>query len=182
MLKKTLPAWQQVLLTALNNVPKAKDGRDAWQKLNENEQAAVMGFLGEHCGHDPEQVQAMLDETAGMVKPRSKRMLILTGAVIATIAVIWILIVLVNMYSDQATHAIHVGIWLFNSISVIINAKGDRMLLLWSEHEDNEDSTRAALEDMHRAQTGTVWAAVRKWWLFTCLILLVLWLVAWFMR
>ena len=48
MAKKTVPAWQQVLLVALNNVPGAKNGRDAREKLNDGEKAAVMDFLTEH--------------------------------------------------------------------------------------------------------------------------------------
>ena len=48
MAKRMVPAWQQVLLVALNNVRKAKNGRDAWDKLNDGEKAAVMDFLTEH--------------------------------------------------------------------------------------------------------------------------------------
>ena len=48
MKRKNLPAWQQVLLVVLESVPKAKNGQDAWDKLNDGEKAAVMDFLTEH--------------------------------------------------------------------------------------------------------------------------------------
>ena len=102
MRKKDLPAWQQVVLTALENVPKAKDGHDAWQKLNPEEQSAVMGFLGEHCGHDPEKAQAMLEETAGMVKP-GKRFAWLWALLVIMVAVagaIWVFCMLEERFGD----------------------------------------------------------------------------------
>lgn len=180
MPKKTLPAWQQVLLTALNNVPKAEDGHDAWQKLNEDEQAAVMGYLGEHCGHDPEQAQAMLDETAGMVKARSEKWIIAFGVVLAVVVASLALITILEQYFESATRALHVFTWLVFSVSALINAKRDRMVRLWSEHENSAESTRSALESMYQTQTGTVWAVVRKVWLLACLLLLVLWSVSLF--
>lgn len=65
MKRKNLPAWQQVLLVALRNVPEAENGHDAWAKLNEEEQAAVMAYLTEHCG---DEAQAKLEETCSMMK------------------------------------------------------------------------------------------------------------------
>ena len=46
MKRKRLPAWQQVLLVVLGNVPGAKGGHDAWEQLNGEEKAAVMEFSG----------------------------------------------------------------------------------------------------------------------------------------
>ena len=61
---KKIPEWQQVLLVALNNVPHRQDGHDAWNRLNEEEQAAVRIFLIEHCGEEA----AALEETCGQIK------------------------------------------------------------------------------------------------------------------
>lgn len=180
MARKDLPAWQQVVLTALNNVPEAEDGHDAWQKLNAEEQAAVMGFLGEHCGHASEQAKAMLAETAGMVKSRSEKWLITFGVVLAVIVASLAMITILEQYFENVTRALHMFTWFMFSISAIINAKRDRMMRLWSQRKENAESIRAALESMYQTQTGTVWAAVRKWWLFACLLLLVLWSVSLF--
>ena len=66
-MKKSLPGWQQVLRVALENVPKAKNGQDAWNGLNADEKTAVMAFLAEHCGED--RAQSALEETIPLARP-----------------------------------------------------------------------------------------------------------------
>lgn len=65
MAKKNTPAWQQVVQIALDNVPGRDNGRDAWNKLNDEEKAAVMDFLRVHCGED---APAKLEEICGKIK------------------------------------------------------------------------------------------------------------------
>ena len=50
MERKNPPAWQQVVLTVLNSMHRVKNGHDAWDKLKDEEKAAVMAFLNGHCG------------------------------------------------------------------------------------------------------------------------------------
>lgn len=151
MAKKALPAWQQVLLTALNNVPKAKDGHNAWQKLNENEQAAVMSYLGEHCGHDPEQAQAMLDETAGMVKAhkRGAWLLVVLVVLIITAAAIWAYWALEKHFGDLNGYAI-ILLCLSRLVQEWNVTPTPRMVQAWSEHLANRDGTASALKEMER--------------------------------
>ena len=52
MKRKNLPAWQQVVQVALNGMCGVKNGHEAWDKLKDEERAAVMDFLAEYCGEN----------------------------------------------------------------------------------------------------------------------------------
>lgn len=151
MPKKNLPAWQQVVLTALNNVPKAADGHDAWQKLNAEEQAAVMGFLGEHCGHDPEKAQAMLEETAGMVKARKRGawIWVLILLLIITATAVWVYWELEKHLGDLSDY-----IMMLLCLSRLEQAWNVtptlRMVRVWTERTENRSGTASALKEMER--------------------------------
>ena len=66
MERKNTPAWQQVVLTVLNSMHRVKNGHDAWDKLKDEEKAAVMAFLTEHCG---EKAEAALEDTCAQARP-----------------------------------------------------------------------------------------------------------------
>ena len=90
MAKEIMPAWQQVLLIALNNVPKAKTGHEAWEKLNAEEQSAVMDFLAEHCG---EKAQAALEDACGKIQRPVWWRWPLCGLLWVAVAVAWLALV-----------------------------------------------------------------------------------------
>ena len=66
MKRKRLPAWQQVLLVVLNGMCGVKNGHEAWDKLKDEERAAVMDFLAEYCG---ENASSALADTCAIAKP-----------------------------------------------------------------------------------------------------------------
>ena len=145
MARKNLPAWQQVVLTALNNVPKAEDGHDAWQKLNAEEQSAVMGFLNAHCG---EETQTKLEESCGMVKSQAWRW----GEVIAyllMLAVVMAGCVYIEMRLDKNHSMVF---WTFYSLNRVIDdiagARRTAMREIWNQREQTQWGVSIALENM----------------------------------
>jgi len=149
MKRKNLPAWQQVLLVALESVPKAKDGRDAWDKLNEEEKAAVMDFLAEHCGED--KAQDALEETCGKVKHgrgwQTTWGVLIGFGILAVIcaALVWL---------GEQNNMFFAYLWIVMSLIHMIQAwNGDRhgrMQTIWLEHVDSLYGTTLALQDMYR--------------------------------
>ncbi|MBQ2928688.1 MAG: hypothetical protein IJD99_00570 [Clostridia bacterium] len=145
MRRKNLPAWQQVVLAALENVPKAKDGHDAWDGLNPEEQAGVMDFLNAHCG---EEAQAKLEESCGMVKSQAWRW----GEVIAyllMLAVVMAGFVYVEMRLDKNHSMIF---WTFYSLNRVIDdvagARRTAMREIWNQREQTQEGVSIALENM----------------------------------
>lgn len=150
MAKETMPPWQQVILTALRYVPKAKDGHDAWQKLNPEEQAAMMDYLGEHSGHDLEQAQKMLDGTVVMVKSRKRVWLwVLIFVLIAAATALWVCWLFEKHVGDLSDYAI-----ILLCLSRLEQAWNvtpyRRMAQVWTEHLSNRDGTTSALKEMER--------------------------------
>ena len=145
---RKLPAWQQVLLVALNNVPGAKNGRDAWDKLNDGEKAAVMDFLTEHCG---DEAQAKLEETTAMIGSGKRYawlwvllvMLVITALLIGGYWVLeqrvgdlkgWVIILLCVSRLEQA--------WNVSPVQ--------RMAEIWGERTSTHAGTASALKEMHQ--------------------------------
>lgn len=151
MAKKTYPAWQEVLLLALRCVPKAKDGDDAWSRLNEEEQAGVMVFLGEHCDGDPNRAKAMLEETIALYKRTGWKawlglVLVVMVMVAAVVAYIWL--------KESKGFDIHGYIM---ALLCALNLRrewyalpGSKIAEIWREHVDTRYGTNLALQDMYR--------------------------------
>ena len=180
MSRKSLPAWQQVVLTALENVPKAKNGRDAWEKLIPEEQAAVMDFLTEHCGED--KAQSALEESCAMVKHgRGWKM---------TWGICWAVLIMavsvgVALWLNKYVEGVHRYLWVVLCLHHTIRAwVGDRqgaMLIIWREHISTQNGTAIALQDMHRTLGLPSEVLRNKKDLIFWAILLILWigLIVW---
>ena len=154
MAKDIRPAWQQVLLVALNNVPKGKDGRAAWDKLNAEEQSAVMQFLGDQCGHDPKKAQGMLAETTGMLKPGKRRawLWVLLAIVIGTAVAIWGIHMLGERFGDL--HGYVTILLCLSRLEQAWNVTPVRhMVQVWMERTSNYAGTVSALNEMYRIVT-----------------------------
>ncbi len=174
MKRKNLPAWQQVLLVALNNVPKAKNGRDAWNKLNDGEKAAVTDFLAEHCG---EEAQAKLEETCGKIKHgrgwKTTLGLLIVLAILAVFvgAMLWL---------DKYVEGVHRYLWVVVCLRHMIRAwNGDRqgnMQIIWWERVNTQHGTSIALRDMHRTLELSSEVLRNKKDLIFWAILMILWI------
>lgn len=174
MAKKNTPAWQQVVLTVLNGMYSVKDGHDAWNKLNDEEKAAVMDFLTEHCG---ENAQAALDEICAMARPSRLseglgNFLGLVGAVaiyliyrqasdwlssikwLEPLQWLWILLLF--------------GLYIF---SIFSDDRPSRMRELWRDRENCNGGPKAALNGMYRVTQMSRWQAMDKGMLMLRLIL-----------
>ena len=151
MAKKSLPAWQQVLLTALRNVPKAKDGHDAWRKLSAEEQVAVMDFLAEQCGSDPEKALTLLEESVAMIKPgrRGAWLWYLLGLLIIMAIVLWAFWELEKHFGDL--HGYVVMLLCLSRLEQAWNVTPTyRMVQVWTERISSRAGTASALKEMHR--------------------------------
>lgn len=176
MAKKSLPAWQQVL----RNVPEAKNGRDAWEKLNEEEQSAVMDFLTEHCGED--KAQSALEESCAMVKHGRGWQ--------TTWGICWALLIMaiyvgVALWLDKYVDDVHRYLWVVVCLHHTIRAwKGNpqgTMQIIWREHVNTHYGTAIALQDMHRTLGQPSEVLRNKKDLIFWAILMILWiaLIVW---
>ena len=170
MAKKTVPAWQQVLLVALNNVPGAKNGRDAWDKLNDGEKAAVMDFLTEHCG---DEAQAKLEETCGQVKQgKGWRTTVGLLIVLAILAVaLWAMLWLEKYVED-----VHQYLWLvlcpLNMYTAWQGNLAGKAQQIWKERAETDQGTVLALKVMYQIYTAPRKERMNK-------VMFGLWLVMW---
>lgn len=145
MAKKIYPSWQEVLLTALRSIPKAKDGNEAWSRLNEEEQAGVMAFLEEHSEGDPDRAKTMLEETLALYKRTGwQAWLGLALAVIYVAGGIWL-----EEHTEYYLHG-HVMALLcaLNLRREWCALPGAKMAQIWREHVDTRYGTILALHDM----------------------------------
>lgn len=151
MAKKTYPAWQEVLLTALRCVPKPKDGHDAWSRLNEEEQAGVMVFLGEHCDGDPDRAKAMLEETIALHKRTDwKDWLKLAFGVMVMVAAVVAYIWLKESKGFDIHGYVMALLCALNLRREWCALPGYKMTEIWREHVDTCYGTNLALQDMYR--------------------------------
>lgn len=151
MAKKTYPAWQEVLLMALRCVPKARDGHDAWSRLNEEEQAGVMAFLEEHCDQDPDRAKTMLEETLVLYKRTGWKawLGLVIGLVLAVICVaggIWL-----DEHTEYYLHGHAMALLCaLNLRREWCALPGAKMAQIWREHVDTRYGTILALHDMQQ--------------------------------
>ena len=170
MAKKTVPAWQQVLLVALNNVPGAKNGRDAWNRLNDGEKAAVMDFLTEHCG---DEAQAKLDETCGQVKQgKGWRTTVSLLIVLAMLAVaLWAMLWLEKYVED-----VHRYLWIvlcpLNMLTAWQGNPAGEAQQVWKERAETDKGTALALKGMYQIYTTPRKERMNK-------VMFGVWLVMW---
>lgn len=149
MAKKNLPAWQRVLLVALNNVPEAKDGHDAWEKLNGEEQAAVLEYLAEHCGAD---ARAKLDEACE--KPRYLRGWRKYLAFLGSLALVAGFTALLYWLEEKLELRIQVyllTILIMGNLRQAWNPPPDwELQTIWRKRVNTHYGTTLALNDMHK--------------------------------
>ena len=165
MKRRQLPAWQQVLLVALESVPKAKNGQDAWDKLNEEEKAAVMDFLAEPGGEDAE---ARLRETCAIARPsRLPEWLQIIFGVGVAVAVYWLLEHVLERITwpdmpQAIVWVVEVLFWAMLIVFLFPDERLARMRQLWSDRAGNEDGPDAVLAEMQRVTQMTRWQALDK--------------------
>lgn len=171
MNRKSLPAWQQVVLTALENVPEHDNGADAWQKLNAEEQAAIMDYLVTHCGDD---AQAKLDETCAKIK--HPKWWIVFWAILGIAVFVAGFVFLMLWLEEELAIDISDYIWLvlcpLNMLSAWQGNSKGRAQQAWKKHVETYEGTTHALNDMHRLYTLPRAQRMNKG-LFIC------WLVMW---
>ncbi len=149
MAKEIMPAWQQVLLIALNNVPKAKTGHEAWEKLNAEEQSAVMDFLAEHCG---EKAQAALEDACGKIQRPVWWRWLLWGLLWVAVAVAWVALFewAEKLLDWELSPVFWALIALTNIHTGLIGSPFGKMQEMWKEHVATHYGTTLALNDMYR--------------------------------
>ena len=180
MSRKSLPAWQQVLMTALENVPKAKNGRDAWEKLNEAEKAAVMDFLTEHCGED--KAQSALEETCAMIKHgRGWRTTVGLLIVLAILAVtLWAM-----LWLDKYVEGVYRYLWLvlcpLNMHTAWQGNPAGKAQQSWTKRIETNKGTALALKEMYQVYTAPRKERMNKGMFGFWLVMWLLWigLVLW---
>lgn len=149
MAKEIMPAWQQVLLIALNNVPKTKTGYEAWEKLNAEEQSAVLDFLTEHCG---ENAQAALEDACGKIQRPVWWRWLLWGLLWAADAVAWV--ALVQWAEKLLDWDLSPVFWallaLMNIHTGLLGSPVGKMQEMWKEHVATHYGTTLALNDMYK--------------------------------
>lgn len=171
MAKDIRPAWQQVLLVALQSVPKAKNGRDAWEKLNDEEKAAVMGFLTEYCG--AENAQAALAVGWADRSPWDYRVWPGLVLMVAWIALVLLMAKCLGPVLNGFRAPAYIAMFLSELILDIRGVRRTRMIRCWNEREATLEGTTKALKDMYESTSMSKWKA-GKWQLTRDIVLLAL--------
>lgn len=152
MAKKTIPAWQQVLLVALESVPEHDNGADAWQRLNPAEQAAIMDYLAAHCG---DEAQAKLDETCAKIK--HPKWWMMCWVIMSLVALMVIGLLLMTWLEEVRGARVVPFLWLVLCPLKMYSAwQGDprgKAQQAWEKQEETYEGTTRALNDMHRLYT-----------------------------
>lgn len=174
-MKKSLPGWQQVLRVALENVPKAKNGQDAWNGLNADEKTAVMAFLAEHCGED--RAQSALEETIPLARPhRVPRWLKCLFALALYLALRCLLKVSPEVVKNGVI-ALLIGVAV---MSMIRDDRSARLEEIWRERTDYLPGIRRVLELMHNVTQLAWWEENRMrllWFVVLMVLLALFWLL-----
>ena len=171
---KKIPAWQQVVLIALNNIPHREDGHDAWNKLNDEEKAAVMDFLTEHCG---EEAPAMLEETCGKIKhPKWWGWF---WGIFSLAALFAAFFLLVDWWESWTDMQLAPFMWLIlcplNMYTAWKGNPAGKAQEIWKAHSPNQGDTAAALKYMCQAYTAPRKERISKASFCFWLVMLVLW-------
>lgn len=153
MAKKNTPAWQQVVQIALNNVPERDNGRDAWEKLNEEERSAVMDFLREHCG---EEAPAKLEEICGKIKhPKWWTWCWgILGFLLFMAVWLWLYDWLQDLLDTRVTPYVWLILCPLNMHTAWQGNPAGNAMEIWKKHAATHDGTTLALDYMLRAYTA----------------------------
>lgn len=172
MKRMHLPAWQQVLLTVLENIPGAQNGSDAWDKMNEAEKAAVMDFLAAHCGNE---AQARLDETCARIKhPRWWNWVWAIPALVVFVAAfVFLMLWLEEKLAVDVSDYLWLVLCPLNMLSAWQGNPMGKAQEIWKKRVENREGATHALNDMYRTYTLPRAQRMNKG-LFIC------WLVMWF--
>lgn len=185
-MKKDLPAWQQVVLTVLNNVSKAKGGRDAWEKLNAEEQTAVMEFVADHSGGD---ARDALEETFPLVERWQMPWWLALIAAIAVYAALYSIAQVVGGWAELwmptwSELLLEGMLWVFLIGMLCLDDRSGQLNRLWNERRQNQQAPAEVLKHMFDLTQMTRWQAKDKeTLLFQGLfygILLVMRIVTWY--
>ena len=177
-MKKSLPGWQQVLLVVLNNVPKAKNGQDAWNGLNADEKTAVMAFLAEHCGED--RAQSALEETIPLARPHSVPRWLKCLFALALYLALDCLLTLLKVGPEVVKYGVIALLIGVAVMSMIRDDRSARLEEIWRERTDYLPGIRRVLELMHNVTQLAWWEEnrMRLLWFVVLMVLLVLfWLL-----
>ena len=165
MKRKNLPAWQQVLLVVLGNVPGAKGGHDAWEQLNGEEKAAVMDFLAEYCG---ENASSALADTCAIAKPSRLSEGLGNFLGFAGAVAIWLVLKRASDWLSSIDWMEPLQwLWLLlmfglYALSLFSDHRPSRMLELWRDREYCESDPKAVLDGMYRVTQMSRWQAMDK--------------------
>ena len=177
---RKIPDWQQVLLLALNNIPHREDGHDAWDKLDEEEQSAVMDFLTEHCG---ENADTALEDTCSRIKhPKWWTWFWVIFSMVAMFAAGLLLLDWWESWTDMQFAPF---LWLIlcplNMYTAWKGNPAGKAQEIWKAHSPNRGDTLAALQYMYQAYTAPRRERINKASFCFWLVMLVLWgfFVAW---
>lgn len=174
MIRKYLPAWQQVVLTALENVPKAKNGQEAWEKLAPEEQSAVMDFLKEHCGGD--RAQGVLEKTLPMAKTAGRiHPVVWVLVVIAIVALCVVLMHLTDIWGRDVVRLMWILLCIDHVCTELVLAYRKRMARIWRARVQTAYGTQLALADMRRTLDMSRWDVVSRSNVIFYAVMLVLW-------
>ncbi len=173
MAKNKLPDWQQVVLTALQSVPKAKDGQDAWNHLNLEEQAAVMDFLGEQCG--PEKAADALTETCGLYQRQSMWFWVrgILGLIAILTAGCWLVFWLDRHFVNVRDYVFFI-LALMQTIDHLKPETSFQLPAIWRGHADTRQGTSDALIEMRQYLSRPWKDKINKPLLALCLVMLVM--------
>ncbi len=174
MAKDVRPAWQQVLLVVLNSMFGVKNGCEAWDKLKDEEKAAVTDFLAEHCG---ENASSALAETCAIAKPSRLseslgNFLGFVGAVAICFVLKWISDWLSSIDWLEPLQWLYVLLMLgLYIMSFFADERPSRMLELWRDRENCDGGSKSVLDEMYRVMQMSRWQAMDKGMLVLRLIL-----------
>ena len=182
MVKKSLPAWQQVVLTVLNGMFSVRNGREAWDKLSDGEKAAMTDFLTEHCGAD---APSALEETCAIARP--SRLSEGLGAFLGLVGAVAIYFAFKRISAWLSSIAwleplqwlCILLMWGLFILSFFGDDRPSRMRELWQYRENQEGGPKAVLDEMYRVTQMSRWQAMDKGMLVLRLILFGVLLLIW---
>lgn len=158
---KYMLAWQRVVIAALEAVPGAESGADAWAKLPEGEKQAIRVFAAERCSGDSEKAGMMIGQLLPSVRLSGGggKLPLLLAAALAAIGA-----------GAAASRRLGFALGAVLAFAVLIyllnGARHARVRKLWADRTD----TALCLKAMHEVELGSVFAAVNKLWALLALL------------
>lgn len=174
-MRKYVPAWQRVVLMALQNMPAATDGKSAWDSLTQDEKQAMHCFVTERNGKDAEKSDTLIMQLLPQMKPRKLMplWLVILLFVAATVA-------LAMLALAGEAKLLYAGLAVLAAAGIVVllcNARKARMSWIWSQRENSREGTVKALNAMYYTALRSPFAAVSKGKAALALVMLVLFAV-----